>query len=104
MVMNKNLIVLIAYVCYLVFVSIITFFLFLKDKKMATKGGGPKRIKEKTLLGACVFGGAIGGFLGRIVAHHKTEKLYFSFTIYLSILIEAACLAVLIILAFNLGM
>ena len=99
--MNKNLIVLLAYVGYLVLISIFTFFLFLKDKKMATKGGGPNRIKEKTLLGACVFGGAIGGFFGRLVAHHKTDKVYFSFVIYVSILLELACLGVLIALAFN---
>ncbi len=100
--MDKGMIVLIAYVGYLVLVSLVTFCLFLKDKKMAQKGGGPNRIKEKTLLGAVVFGGAVGGFLGRIVAHHKTDKKYFSFIIYVSLLLEAACLAVLIILAFNL--
>ncbi|MBQ9449519.1 MAG: DUF1294 domain-containing protein [Acholeplasmatales bacterium] len=100
--MEKGIIVLIAYVGYLALVSLVTFCLFLKDKKMAQKGGGPVRIKEKTLLGATVFGGAIGAFIGRLVAHHKTDKKYFSFTIYVSLLLEAVCLAVLIILAFNL--
>ena len=66
---------------------------------MATNGGGPVRIKEKTLLGSCVFGGAVGGFLGRIVAHHKTNKKYFSFTIYVSLLLEAATFVVLLLLA-----
>ena len=57
--------------------SLITFFLFGKDKKMAKANGGPERIKEKTLLSMCSLGGAIGGFIGRIIFHHKTEKKYF---------------------------
>ena len=70
----------IIYLAVLIFMSLITFFLFGKDKKMAQNGGGAKRIKEKILLGFCALGGAIGGSLGRIVFHHKTDKSYFSFT------------------------
>ncbi len=97
--MSGNLILFIAYVAYLFIASCVTFVLFLKDKKMAQGGGGPVRIKEKTLLGACVFGGAIGGFIGRLVAHHKTNKIYFSFTIYLSLLLEIAAFVVLLVFA-----
>lgn len=97
--MDKNMLLLIIYVGYLFLCSCVTFVLFMKDKKMATSGGGPVRIKEKTLLGACVFGGAIGGFIGRLVAHHKTNKIYFSFTIYLSLLLEAAAFVALLLLA-----
>ena len=67
---------------------------------MAKNNGGPKRIKEKTLLGAVTCGGALGGFLGRIIAHHKTDKSYFSFTIYLSLLLQAGILVLLILAAF----
>lgn len=94
--MKYNQIIFIAYICYLAFMSLITFFLFIKDKKMATKNSGPNRIKEKTLLGAVALGGALGGFIGRIIAHHKTNKLYFSFTIYLSLLLQAGVLGYMI--------
>lgn len=98
--MSNNLISLLVYIGWLVLVSLVTFALFLKDKKMAQKNGNEVRIKEKTLLSCCAWGGAIGGFLGRIVAHHKTEKSYFSFTIYLGLLVQAAALGVLVALCF----
>ncbi|MCR5113230.1 MAG: DUF1294 domain-containing protein [Acholeplasmatales bacterium] len=93
-------ILLLAYIAFIVFMSLVTFFLFVKDKKMAQKNGGPNRIKEKTLLGAVTCGGALGGFIGRIIAHHKTDKSYFSFTIYLSLLLQAGVLVLLILAAF----
>lgn len=92
-----QLIVLIIYVAYLVLMSIVTFALFLKDKGMAQKNHSEVRIKEKTLLSSVVFGGAFGGFLGRIIAHHKTNKSYFSFTIYLSLLLQVAVLLIFIL-------
>lgn len=82
----------IAYLAVLIVMSLFAFLLFGKDKKMAQNGGGPKRIKEKILLGICALGGAIGGSLGRIVFHHKTDKSYFSFTIYVGILVQVAAL------------
>ena len=82
----------------LVLASFITFILFGKDKKMAKSNGGPERIKEKTLLSMCSLGGAIGGFIGRLVFHHKTEKKYFSFTIYLGMLLQIGTLALLMFL------
>ena len=97
---TNNVILLIAYVAFLFIMSIVAFALFLKDKKLATSGGGPVRIKEKTLLATCVFGGAFGGFIGRLVAHHKTNKSYFSLTIVFSLLSEIIVLGVLIVLAF----
>ena len=98
--MKYNQIILIAYVCYLTFMSLVTFMLFIVDKRKATKNSGPNRIKEKTLLGAVAFGGAIGGFLGRIIARHKTNKLYFSLTIYLSILLQLGVLGFMIYMMF----
>ena len=98
--MEYKKILLVVYICYLALMSLIAFFLFLKDKKMATKNSGPNRIKEKTLLGICAFGGALGGFIGRIIAHHKTNKLYFSFTIYLSILLQLGVLGFMIYMLF----
>ncbi len=95
--MTYEQIILIIYIAYILLSSIMTFLLFCKDKKIAVKGAD--RIKEKTLLSFVVFGGAIGGFIGRLVARHKTDKVYFSFTIYLSILLQAITAAVLIFLA-----
>lgn len=43
--MDKNMLLLIIYVGYLFLCSCVTFVLFMKDKKMATSGGGPVRIK-----------------------------------------------------------
>lgn len=99
--MKYELIILLVYCAVLVFMSLITFFIFGKDKKMAQNGGGPKRIKEKILLGFCALGGAIGGFLGRIVFRHKTDKSYFSFTIYLGMLVQIATLGLLLFVAFR---
>ena len=98
--MEYNKIILIAYACYLAFMSLVAFMLFVIDKKKATKNSGPERIKEKTLLGAVALGGAVGGFIGRIIAHHKTNKLYFSFTIYLSILLQLGVLGYMIYMVF----
>lgn len=96
--MKYEEIILIAYVAFLIIMSIITLALFIKDKRLAIKGSN--RIKEKTLLGFSVFGGAMGAFFGRIIAHHKTNKLYFSLVIYLSLLLEALALALSIYMAF----
>ena len=98
--MGPLLYVLIGYAGYLVLLSIITLFLFFKDKNMAKNGGGAVRIKEKTLLGFTALGGAIGAFFGRIFAHHKTDKVYFSMVIYFSLLLEAAVLGALIAFTF----
>ncbi len=94
--MNYQIFVLIIYIGWLIVCSIVSFSLFKKDKKKAING--QIRIKEKVLLESVVIGGAIGGFIGRIVSHHKTEKKYFSFVIYLSILVELFVLGVLIYL------
>ena len=99
--MDKHLLLLIIYASFLAFMSLITFFLFKKDKKMAQGQGGPKRIKEKTLLGFAALGGALGAELGRRLCHHKTDKSYFSLTIYFSLLLEIALIAVLIFLKIN---
>jgi uncharacterized membrane protein YsdA (DUF1294 family) len=98
--MNKYLLFFMLYLSFLALMSIITFFLFKKDKKMASSGGGAKRIKEKTLLGFTALGGALGAFIGRIICHHKTDKSYFSLTIYFSLLCEIALIAATIYLIF----
>lgn len=83
-----NKIILIAYICWMVLASIFAFLLYNIDKKKAKKGD--QRIKEKTLLSIACMGGAVGSLFGRIVAHHKTDKLYFSFIINISLVLQAA--------------
>ena len=56
-------------------ISVINFFMYGIDKRKAKKGKW--RISEKALLCTSFFGGAIGGFLGMRVFHHKTKHWYF---------------------------
>ncbi|MCQ2797206.1 MAG: DUF1294 domain-containing protein [Bacilli bacterium] len=80
------------YLCLIALVSIVALVTYFIDKNMA-KGGTEKRIKEKTLLGLAVFGGALGSFVGRIICHHKTNKIYFSIVIYLALAIQVGLAA-----------
>lgn len=96
--MKPLVILFLVYVATLVLMSLVSFTLFNKDKKLAVKG--ETRIKEKTLLCSSLLNGAIGAFIGRKVAHHKTDKKYFSFTIYLGLICQIALLVYLAVLAF----
>lgn len=97
--MKYNVVVLLVYLVYLLFFSLITLILFLVDKSFAKKKEDHKRIKEKTLLFFCSIGGGIGGYFGRILAHHKTHKLYFSLIINLTVLLQLLILGAMITLA-----
>lgn len=79
-------IIAIIYVAILIISSLISLYLYKRDKKLAE--GGNMRIKEKNLLMCSCFGGAIGSLIGRIIFHHKTDKKYFSLVIYFSLLME----------------
>jgi uncharacterized membrane protein YsdA (DUF1294 family) len=79
--------------------TLITFIAFKSDKQKAIKG--KERTKEKTLLFLSAFGGGLGGFLGRIINHHKTDKKYFSIIIYSSLLLEIIVLVILMIGGLN---
>lgn len=63
------------FLVFLLAMSIITFILYGIDKRKAIKNKW--RIKEITLLGFSLFGGAIGGIIGMTVFHHKTKHWYF---------------------------
>ena len=91
----KEYIILLIYCAVLLLMSFFTFIIYAKDKRMS-KGNSAKRIQEKTLLGFTAFGGALGAFLARLVFRHKTNKIYFSFTIYMSLLFELLVLAALL--------
>lgn len=94
-----NKYILAAYIIWIVLASLLAFYLYCKDKKMAQKNSGPNRIKEKTLLSIACMGGAIGSLLGRMVAHHKTDKIYFSFIINISLIVQIAGFIILLLLA-----
>lgn len=88
------------YLGTIVLMSLVAFIAFVRDKKLAEEG--KMRTKEKTLLGLSVLNGALGAFLGRIVAHHKTNKIYFSLTIYFGLLCQIAIAVLLAVFAFAL--
>lgn len=83
----------------LIFISLITFLIYGIDKSKAKNG--KNRIKESYLLGLSAFGGGLGALIGRIIFHHKTDKLYFSLAIYLSVLVEAITIGVIAWIAFK---
>ena len=93
-------IVLIVYIAYLLLLSIITFFVYLSDKKKAEKGKW--RIPEKALLLCSFFGGAFLGYPAMLIFRHKTkrEHWYFTFVNVLGIIIHTT-LIVLIIFVLN---
>ena len=93
-----NELILYIYLSLMVIMSIISFTLYGVDKKKAIKG--KERIKEKTLLFYTIFNGAIGAFFARFVFRHKTEKKYFSLTIFAGLFIQVLGLAILYYLAF----
>lgn len=87
-------IILIIYILIMIISSSIAFILFFADKKAAINNNN--RIKEKTLLGFVAYGGALGGLLGSILARHKTNKIYFTISIYLGLICQVAALILLI--------
>lgn len=91
------IIYLIIYLGLTVLFSLIALVAYFRDKKLAIKG--KERTKEKTLLFFAVFFGSIGALLGRILAHHKTDKKYFSIVIYFSLLMQVVTVAALVIMA-----
>ena len=95
--MTPIIIYLFGYLGLTVLFSLIALVAYFRDKKLAIKG--KERTKEKTLLFLAVFFGSVGAFLGRILAHHKTDKKYFSMVIYFSMLMQAATIVALVIMA-----
>lgn len=71
---------------YIIFINIFTFLIFGIDKYKAIKH--EYRIKEKTLLGLCIIGGAFGGLFGMKIFRHKTLKPIFKYTIPIISIIE----------------
>ena len=62
-------------VIYYLLINVLSFFVMGIDKKRAKRGEW--RIKETTLWWLAVAGGALGGFMGMRVYHHKTKHTSF---------------------------
>ena len=71
---------------YLLVINVITFMVFGVDKRRAEQDAW--RVKESTLLGLCVMGGALGGFLGMGFFHHKTRKPKFQFGVPVAFILD----------------
>ena len=98
--MSTKQIVLLAYIGYLILLSLITFIAYGVDKNKAKNGKW--RTKEKTLLLLSFFGGAFGGYPAMLIFRHKTkaEHWYFTFVNILGLLIHIA-LILLILFVFK---
>ena len=71
---------------YLIVINLITFIVFAIDKICAIKKKW--RYKEASLLGMCLVGGAIGGFLAMYLFRHKNKKKLFVIGVPLIIVIH----------------
>ena len=83
---------------YLSLINIVTFFVYLKDKKAAEKG--KDRVKIVTLLSLSFIGGSIGALCGMYILHHKTNKSYFTVGVPLMIVMQILVLFYLSHMAF----
>ena len=70
---------------WLFLISVFTFFVYGYDKFQAKRGGW--RVPEKVLHGLALAGGFMGGWIGRVVFHHKTRKPIFTVILVISTLI-----------------
>lgn len=73
-------------VLYLIIINLITFIFFWNDKRRSKKDAW--RIPEKTLIGLCLMGGSIGGFLGMRFFHHKTKHFLFAWGIPIILILQ----------------
>ena len=83
---------------YLTLINVVTFFVYLKDKKAAEKG--KDRVKIVTLLSLSFIGGSIGALCGMYILHHKTNKSYFTVGVPLMIVMQILLLFYLSNMAF----
>jgi uncharacterized membrane protein YsdA (DUF1294 family) len=74
------------YLAWIAITSCVTFLVYGFDKSQAKKGG--QRVPEFTLHVLALAGGFPGGWLGRLVFRHKTQKWFFTFVLATSFLIH----------------
>ncbi len=74
------------YGIWLIAASLVTFITYGYDKSQARKGGW--RVRESVLHLMALAGGFIGGWFGRSVFHHKTQKAFFTFVLVIATLLH----------------
>jgi uncharacterized membrane protein YsdA (DUF1294 family) len=77
--------------------SLAAFVLWGIDKRRAIQGRW--RIRERTLLGLVLCGGALGGYAGMTLFRHKTREKAFLAALYGGLIFHGAALAALLIYA-----
>ena len=82
--MNRTVIIIVA----LVFINILTFFLYGVDKWKAKRSKW--RVSEAALIWMAILGGSIGAWLGMKAWHHKTQHKKFQYGIPLILLAQIA--------------
>ncbi len=81
-------------IIYCFIMSLVTFFLYWKDKRASIKGTW--RTPEKTLHLLAFFGGWPGALIAQRTLHHKTSKFKFQFIFWLSVILN--CIGTVLIL------
>lgn len=79
---------------YLIVMNVWAFIRMGQDKRYARKSR--QRVPEKQLFLIALLGGAVGGWIGMQVWHHKTKHRSFTIGIPLFILVNAAAVYVLV--------
>ena len=82
---------------YLLLINIVTFLVFVIDKRRAVKRKW--RIPEKTLLGLSLIGGSAGGLIAMYYFRHKIRKTAFAYGLPMMLLVQ-----VIVILAMGMIM
>jgi len=87
--MDISIIVLIVLGAITLIMSIYTYALYAKDKKIApTAVDGKGRIKEKTLISMAFFMGGLGAIIGMHTLRHKTNKPKFKILVPLGFILN----------------
>lgn len=81
---------------YLIIINITAFLLYGIDKKKAVNNKW--RIKESTLIGIAIIGGALGAYAGMRFFHHKTRKPLFKYGIPLIFILSVLISFLLLVL------
>ena len=79
---------------YLFCINLVTFIVFVADKRKAEKGKW--RIPEGTLLGLSSIGGAFGGMLAMFTVRHKINAWYFKSGLPVLLALDAIVIAYLL--------
>lgn len=86
-----------AYIITIAVMSVITMVIYGKDKLAATQGWS--RTPEIVLITLSAIGGAVGGLLGSVIFHHKSNffrKWYIQVSIWVGLAIQAGVFVLLL--------